>query len=80
MVLCLVMLTGSGRSSKSKSAVLLTMSHMISSEADLFAVTETWLTPQGVAGKLEIVSPLGCPVHSLVPDMYRPQLSPATLR
>ena len=43
------------RSIKPKSAALLNC--MASRRADLFAVTETWLTPLDVAAKLEIVPP-----------------------
>ena len=43
------------RSIKPKSAAL--VNYIISRKADLFAITETWLTPLDVAAKLEIVPP-----------------------
>ena len=43
------------RSIKPKSAALL--NYITSREADLFAITETWLTPLDVAAKLQIVPP-----------------------
>ena len=43
------------RSIKSKSAALL--DYIVACKADLFAITETWLTPLDVAAQLEIVPP-----------------------